>query len=159
VATQAVHLWRATSARTVAFDELATPRGTLSRLPLAWPVKDPGDVLDYTLDIGPSLAGDPGDRIATLDVSITPFSAGDLRMLSAAADGTRACVWLSGGQPGILYHVTFLVGTAAGRSIQRTVQLAVEAVADPGRYAVNLMTEIGQPLTDHKGAPLQLDDP
>ena len=85
---------------------------------LNWPTKDPGDTLDYEVDISPALIGNDGGSIATLDVSVSPDNPGDLSVASMTADGTRCVFWLTEGQNGTIYTVTIIVGTANGRTIQ-----------------------------------------
>ena len=104
--TPATHVWKPSNARTVVLDSfIPVPRGStaVAPPPLNWPTKDPADVLDFQFDISPALIGNDGDAIATLDVTIEPANPGDLTLNSATADGAVAVLWLSGGQPGIIY--------------------------------------------------------
>lgn len=113
--TPATHLWRPSNARYVQIDGFVpTPRGPQVPPPqtLAWPGKDPGDTLDYIFDIAPALTANSGDSIASLDVALSPANPGDLTLVSAAADGPRVVLWLSGGQALTNYTVTVTVGTA-----------------------------------------------
>ncbi len=132
------------------------PRGTLQTAPtpLIWPVKDPGDVLDFIIDYSQALAGDGGDSIATLDVSITPNAVGDLSLSTSRVDGTQAILWLGAGVAGITYAVTIAIGTNSGRSISRTVSLPVAALSGPSAFTNALVTEAGVPLTSQSGAAL-----
>jgi hypothetical protein len=132
------------------------PRGVLQTQPppLIWPIKDPGDVLDYVFDLSDALAGNDGDAIATIDVSIYPSNTGDLSLQSSTADGDQAILWLADGVAGTTYAVTVAVGTNSGRIVSRTVSLPVEALATPV-VANNVITDqTGAPLTDQIGAPL-----
>ena len=134
MATTASHVWRPSAARTVVLDAfIPTPRGTAALVapPLSWPVKDPSDVLDYQFDIAPALIGNDGDVISSLDISISPANTGDLTLNSSTADGTRAVLWLSSGQAGTTYLVSFTIGTEAGRTIARSVLLPVLSLAVP----------------------------
>lgn len=91
--TTASHVWRPSAARTITLDAfIPVPRGTTATAPspLSWPLKDPGDLLDYQFDIAPALIGNDGDAIATLDIAISPSNPGDLALTATAADGTRA---------------------------------------------------------------------
>ena len=165
--TPVAQIWRPSAVRILALEAaIPTARGTPAQPPLAWPAKDPDDMLDYQLDlagvllgVGPSHAcGGPGtDAIATLDVSIYPDEPGDLTLASSAADGTRCIVWLRGGQAGTTYIVTFRVGTHAGRVISRSVCLPVLALSNP-RNPHNprdaLLTDDGQAITDESGQPI-----
>ena len=155
--TTAAHVWRPSAARTITLDAfIPVPRGTTATIPapLSWPLKDPGDLLDYQFDIAPALIGNDGDAIATLDITISPSNPGDLALSSTAADGTRAVLWLSAGQPGIAYTVTLTIGTQAGRTIARSVLLPVATLAIPPATSAPLQTENGSALTDSKGNPV-----
>jgi len=137
---------------------LPGPRGIPIYPPqiLRWPAKDPADVLDYQFDIAPALAGNDGDAISTLDVLISPSSDGDLVLVSSAADGTRAVLWLQGGRAGITYNVTVMVGTETGRTISRSISLPIVALASQGAGSLPLTTEEGTALVDADGVPLLL---
>ena len=174
MATNASHLYKPSAARMLMLDGFVPgPRGgqanPLSAIPLpAWPAKDPADVLDYQFDIAPALTGNDGDAIATLDVGISPSNPGDLALASAAADGARAVLWLSGGMAGTIYSVTITIGTQAGRTLSRSVLLPVLALATAtGSVAIGtgtggtssagaLTTDTGSLLVDESGNPLLL---
>lgn len=155
--TTAMHLWRPSAARTITLDAFVpVPRGTLATVPadLSWPLKDPADLLDYQFDIAPALAGNEGDAISTLDIAISPSAPGDLSLGSAAADGSRAILWLGGGVAGTTYTVTLTLGTQSGRVLARTVLLPVAALATPGVPIAGLLTDTGSLLTDQNGNPI-----
>ena len=159
MATVAGHVWKPSAARVLVMDGFVPgPRGVPYPAPPAtWPAKDPADVLDYQFDIAPALTGNDGDAVATLDVSISPANTGDLSLASAAADGSRAVLWLQGGQSGTTYLVTLTVGTQAGRTLSRSVSLPVVALtASAASAAGALTTDTGAPLTDGSGNPLLL---
>ena len=118
-------------------------------------MKDPGDTLDYILDLSDALAGNDGDAIATLDISINPDGTGDLSLQSSSADGDQAILWLTSGVAGTTYAVTVVVGTNSGRIFSRTVSLPVEALATPPVAGSSIITDqSGAPITDQTGAPL-----
>lgn len=155
--TPANHLWRPSNARYLQIDGfVATPRGP--QVPparvLAWPAKDPGDTLDYVFDLGPALTANPGDGISTLDVATSPNNPGDLSVVSCAADGAKAVLWLSGGQALTTYTVTILVTTAGGRTLVRSIGLPVVALSSAPAPANALQLGTGQALTDPTGTPL-----
>jgi hypothetical protein len=155
--TPASHLWRPSNARYVQVDGfVSTPRGPQIPPPkaLAWPAKDPGDTLDYVFDISPALTANPGDSIATLDVTVSPDHPGDLTLVSAAADGPRAVLWLTGGQALTSYTVTVNITTLGGRTLARSIALPVTALASVPAPASALTTPSGQALTDTTGIPL-----
>ena len=155
--TTVPHAWAPSVARTVTLDAFVpVPRGVAPAPPASpsWPLKDPGDLLDYQFDIAPALIGNDGDAIATLDIKIVPANPGDLTLTSTSADGPRAVLWLSGGQPGTTYAVTLTIGTQAGRVIARSVLLPVAALATPLVPASGLLTSSGAPLVDQNGNPI-----
>ena len=175
MATNASHLYKPSAARMLVLDGFVPgPRGgggvnPLSAIPLpSWPAKDPADVLDYQFDIAPALSGNDGDAIATLDVSISPSNPGDLALASAAADGARAVLWLSGGVAGTIYSVTLAIGTQAGRTLARSVLLPVLALSTAtglisigagagGTSGTGALTDdTGGMLVDESGNPLLL---
>ena len=151
------HVWKPSNARLVTIDSfIPVPRGTtaLAPPPLNWPTKDPGDILDYILDIAPAIVGNDGDGIATLNVTVTPSNPGDLTLQSATADGSRVILWLSEGQSGTLYIVGFTITTVNGRSLQRSVLLPVLLLSVPLIPANALITATGVVLTDQNGNPV-----
>jgi hypothetical protein len=155
--TIASHAWIPSVARVVTLDAFVpVPRGTTPAPPATpcWPLKDPGDVLDYQFDIAPALIGNDGDTIATLDIAVFPAAAGDLALTSITADGTRAVLWLTDGQPGTTYTITLTIGTQAGRTIARSVLLPVAALANPPVNPDSLLTSSGAPLVDQNGNPI-----
>ena len=134
MSTTISHVWKPSSARLVTIDSfIPVPRGSAAAapVPLNWPTKDPGDVLDYILDIGPAIVGNDGDGIATLSVHLAPSSPGDLVLQSTTADGSRVILWLSKGQAGTIYTITFSITTTNGRSLQRSVLLPVLLLSVP----------------------------
>lgn len=157
MATPATHVWKPSNARTVQIDSfIPVPRGStaVAPPPLNWPTKDPGDVLDYQLDISPALVGNDGDTIATLDVSIVPNNPGDLVLNSATTDGSLVVLWLSSGVAGTVYTVNILLSTTNGRSLQRAVLLPVLYLSVPPVPPNAIETALGIVLTDQNGNPL-----
>ena len=175
MATNASHLYKPSAARMLVLDGFVPgPRGggganPLSAIPLPfWPAKDPADVLDYQFDIAPALSGNDGDAIATLDVGINPSNPGDLALVSAAADGARAVLWLGGGAAGTIYSITIVIGTQAGRTLARSVLLPVLALSTAtGLVGIGtggtcggtgaLTDDSGGLLVDEAGNPLFLE--
>ncbi len=152
------NLMRPSSARRVLLDGFVpVPRGTLQVVPpsLVWPAKDPGDVLDYEIDLSPAMDGSEGDRLATVDVTIAPGGDGGVTLSDSAADGMRVVLWLAGGQANVVYSVQIRVTTALGRTLSRAVLLPVlslAAVTTPQASA--LTTEGGVTITDASGNPV-----
>jgi hypothetical protein len=157
MAVTATHLWRPSDSRVVVIDSfIPVPRGASVSVPapLNWASKDPRDVLDYQVDIGPALVGDDGDSIERIDVSVTPSAAGDLVVLSSAADGTRVVVWLAGGRSGIVYTVTIEVSTMNGRTLLRSIMLPVVSLGNPDATDNTLEVVVGVSLVDNNGNPI-----
>lgn len=150
-------VWKPSSSRTILLDSfIPVPRGStaVAPPPLNWAAKDPTDVLDYQLDISPALVGNDGDKIATLDVTITPDEPGDLAMQSAYADGPCAVMWFAGGQSGTIYTVTVLLTTANGRTLQRSILLPVLSLSTPEVLSTAILTNGGLMITDQNGNPV-----
>ncbi len=157
MSTAISHVWKPSNARLVLIDSFVPiPRGSKAAAPppLNWPTKDPGDVLDYILDIGPAIVGNDGDAIATVAVSFAPSDPGDLESQGTSADGSRIVLWLSGGQAGTVYTITFLITTVNGRSLQRSVLLPVLLLSVPLVPASAIVTTAGVVLTDQNGNPV-----
>jgi hypothetical protein len=157
MSTPANHAWKPSSARLVTIDSfIPVARGTsaVAPPPLNWPVKDPGDVLDYIFDIGPAIVGNDGDGIATLDVSLTPSNPGDLIVQNTTTDGSRIILWLSQGQAGTIYTITFNISTTNGRSLQRSILLPVLMLSVSVFPPTALITTAGVVLTDQNGNPV-----
>ena len=157
MSTTLSHVWKPSNARLVTIDSfIPVPRGSSSAAPppLNWPTKDPGDILDYILDIGPAVVGNDEDGIATAAVSLAPSNPGDLELQSTTADGTRIILWLSGGQAGTVYTITFVITTINGRSLQRSVLLPVLSLSVPVFPANAIVTAGGVVLTDQNGNPV-----
>ena len=151
------HVWKPSKSRLITMDSFVpVPRGTTaaSLAPLSWPAKDPGDVLDYQLDIEPALVGNDGDTINTVDVTIYPNQPGDLSLDNTAADGYKIVLWLSGGQANVIYNVTVLVTLASGRTLQRSMMLPVIAMSVPAIPSNAIDTSMMDPITDENGNPI-----
>lgn len=151
------HLWRPAAARYLALDGFVpVPRGTApaTPAPLSWPVKDPGDVLDYQFDITAAVVGDETDSISGLDVVISPANAGDLTLVSAAALGNAVVLWLSAGIAGTEYVVTLSIATAGGRVLVRDVLLPVLSLSTPPAPGTTLLAAPGQPIITQTGQTL-----
>lgn len=155
--TPVSYLWRPSNARYLQIDGFVpTPRGPQIPPPqaLAWPAKDPGDTLDYVFDVTPALTANPGDGISALSVAISPDNPGDLTLVSCAADGPRAVLWLSYGQALTTYTVTLTITTAGGRTLVRSIALPVVALSSVPAPVNALETPTGQALTDPTGTPI-----
>lgn len=151
------HVYQISNARLVTFDGFVpVPRGAIAAPPVmpSWPVKDPGDVLDYVADFSSAIQGDLGDSLATFTAASSPNSTGDVVINSAAFDGTQAVLWLSAGNSGTVYTVTLVVTMTSGRTISRSVVLPVYSLSGQSPTSVVLITNSGQDLTDQNGNPI-----
>lgn len=156
---QAGTVWRPSNARRVVLDGFSpVPRGGIGRSPsiLIWPAKDPSDVLDYEIDIGPAILGNEGDSIAAINISATPAATGDIVVTQVAADGEIAVVWISGGVAGTIYVVQVTISTASGRTLHRSILLPVQALATTAVPSSILTTNSGAIVTDQNGNPILL---
>ena len=63
-------------------------------------------------------------------------------------------LWLSGGQAGTVYTITFLITTINGRSLQRSVLLPVLLLSVPVFPGNAIVTAAGAVLTDQNGNPV-----
>jgi hypothetical protein len=89
---------------------------------LRWPVKDPADNLDYSIDWRDQLAlADAADTIAGVVWTVPPGLTAGLQIEA----GGVATTWLSGGTAGAEYVVACRITTAAGRVIERSARLPV----------------------------------
>lgn len=157
MATLVPHVWKPSKTRTITIDSFVpVPRGSVATAPslLSWPSKDPGDILDYQLNIEPALVGNEGDTINSVDVDISPNQPGDLSLDNVAADGYKIVIWLSSGQPGITYNVTVIAALASGRTLQRTMLLPVIALSTLSIPVNAIESTTQDPLTDQNGNPI-----
>lgn len=93
---------------------------------LAWPPKDPDEVLDYQIDWTERLNGD------TISTSAWTISAADEASPTLTEDSNdivsgNTVIWLSSGTIGIRYSLTNRITTAAGRTMDQTVYLRVKS--------------------------------
>ena len=151
------HVWKPSNARLVAIDSfIPVPRGSAASAPPppSWPAKDPSDILDYIVDISPAIVGNDNDVIATVDVGLVPSGPGDLELKNTTVDGSHIILWLSGGQAGTIYTVTFKITTINGRSLQRSVLLPALALSVPTVPSNAIVTSTGVMITDQNGNPV-----
>lgn len=157
--TPVTHVWRPSSARRLVLDDFApVARGAsvTAPLPLTWPGKDPGDVLDYEFDISAAMLGNEGDQIASVAVTATPSGAGELVVQSVTADGAVLVFWLAGGVAGTTYLLQVTIETEAGRTVSRALALPVVALANPAAPVSALTTNSGAVVSDQNGNPILL---
>lgn len=87
---------------------------------IAWPPKDPDDVLDYSIDFSAILEAD-GDTLSAISWT---FPIGLTKDSQAEASGV-ALVWISGGTDGVRYQIGCRATTTGGRTYDRTAELTV----------------------------------
>lgn len=100
--------------------------GATPSLALQWPTAEPGDVLDYYLDVTAPLA-DLSDTILTASAAVAPSGAGEMTISSMSITGTVIGVWLAGGIAGRSYLIRVLATTTGGRTLEWIVRLKVDA--------------------------------
>jgi len=88
-------------------------------------LKDPGAVLDYSIDWGQDYLAD--DRLHTSAWSIEPADAGGISVEDEKFDELVATVSVGGGLAGRIYRLTNVVTTASGRTDRRSIMLRVES--------------------------------
>jgi hypothetical protein len=151
-------IWQPSSARRIFLDGfLPLPRGTVPAAPtlFAWPAKDPGDTLDYEIDICQALAGNDADSVTSVTVAVSPVDT--LVVGAATGAGTVAVLWLSGGEAGTTYAVQVVMTTVTGRILARTVLLPVQSLAPPVvpvPTSSSLSALSGVSITDAAGDPI-----
>ena len=112
-------VWVPSPARTLVLFASAgsTPKGRqITPVPLRWPAKQPGDVLDYSLDISGFLA-DVEDQPVTVTATPVSLQLGDISINSITIAGGLITLWLSGGLPGTDYVFEITAQTLAGRTV------------------------------------------
>jgi hypothetical protein len=93
----------------------------MSDLP-AWPIKDPDEVLDYSVNWTARLPDD--DKILTSTWTIPT----GLTLNAQTIDGFITTVWMSVGVSGVTYKIYNTITTQAGRTLQEAVQLVVRSL-------------------------------
>lgn len=81
-----------------------------------WPMKSPGEVLDYAIDWTTDLAG---DTITKSTWVVSP----NLTNVKDSHAGTVCAIWLGGGKA--IEWATNRVETSSGRALERTMRLRI----------------------------------
>ena len=89
---------------------------------LSWPIKDPDEVLDYSINWTARLPDD--DKILTSTWTIPT----GLTLNAQTIDGFITTVWMSVGVSGVTYKILNTITTQAGRTLQEAVQLVVRSL-------------------------------
>lgn len=87
---------------------------------LKWPYKDPQEVLDYKVDWSKRLGTD------TIVTSTWPSPPAGITVVTTAATSKSTTVWLSGGTEGQTYTLVNRIVTAAGRTMDQSIQLLIK---------------------------------
>ena len=85
--------------------------------------KDPGALLDYTIDWAAQYLA--GDALASSIWSVEPDETGGIQVASHGFDTSTTQVSLSAGIPGHIYRVTNRVTTSGGRTDERSLDIRV----------------------------------
>lgn len=88
-------------------------------IPIPTWTKDPNDVLDYSWDFTEWLSG--GDAIS----AATVYTPAGLTLNSSSFTTSTVTAWLSGGQVGQPYRVTARITTSEGRTVDRSIVVAI----------------------------------
>lgn len=94
-------------------------------VPLAFPNKNVGDVLDYAVDFSQMLLNSSETAVEEFSVSVLPESAPALIVSENSVDGACAQFWLAGGVAGMSYLVAVTANTAVGRVFTANMALYV----------------------------------
>jgi hypothetical protein len=85
---------------------------------IAWPFKDPDEVLDYEIDWGARIGS---DTISTVTWTVP----GGITQTSSALSGAVTTIWLSGGTASTSYSIGCRIATTGGRTFDETATLPV----------------------------------
>jgi hypothetical protein len=88
---------------------------------LSWPIKAPGEVLDYAIDWTDKLV--PGDTIKT-STWVVPHG---LTKVKDSVSGDVCTIWLSGGKMNNRFTIINRVETVVGRQPEQYVRLIIGA--------------------------------
>ena len=87
-------------------------------------LKDPGALLDYSVDWGADYL--TGDVLTESSWTVTPAELGGVSIFSSRFDLLVSTVHVGGGVAGHIYRLTNHVATAEGREDSRSIMLRVE---------------------------------
>lgn len=87
-------------------------------------LKDPGAVLDYSIDWGAEYLG--GDMLAASDWSVEPDAPDGVTIVGGDFDATSSTVKAAGGATGSIYKLINRVTLQSGRVDERSIVLRVE---------------------------------
>jgi hypothetical protein len=122
--------------------------------PLQWPMAEPADLLDYSLDYTAPLEDDT-DSIAFASIAVAPSGTGELAIFDITVAGAVLTAWLSGGVAGRVYRAAVTVETATGRAIELLAGLTIDPALESLPLAPPPSTGFGVAQT--WGAPVVAD--
>lgn len=111
--------------RTIAIGQRSSLYGVVSAPLRRWPVAEPEDLLDYSLDITALLA-DVADTVISAQVSVSPSGLGELAASGLAVAGGVVTLMLGGGVCGRDYVIQIACQTEAARTFGFRVGLAID---------------------------------
>ena len=91
---------------------------------MSFHLKDPGAILDYSVDWGAEYLD--GDVIVASAFEVSPLEANGVAITGSSFDNTRAIVTLGGGIAGHQYRLVNHVVLQSGLEDERTIVLRVE---------------------------------
>lgn len=92
---------------------------------LGWPMAQPDEVLDYSLDVS-ALLSDVDDTITSASLAVSPSGAGELTASALAVQGGVITVWLADGVAGRRYLIRVEAITAGGRTFEWLIGLSID---------------------------------
>ena len=134
----------------------ARPQGRVSSL--EWPLGEPGELLDYSVDMS-RLLWDAGDDTVTMaQLMIAPSGAGECQIDSLAVASGIVTAMLTGGPAGRVYLAQMNIVTLGGRTfeflIRRPIDLKQVHWSGPPPDPPSMA--FGTPVTWAAGGPLIL---
>jgi hypothetical protein len=123
------------------------------QIELEWPAeKQPGDILDYSVDVSAEMNVANGDTVSSVAASIKPSGTGELAIggrvvgLQLYAIGGIVTVWLSGGVPGRSYIVRLLVTLSNGKVLDIMGMLRVSRLLAVSPMPTALVSDFSTPV-------------
>ena len=109
------------AARTIVLPSAAQPPAFYQ--PLVWPCAQPGEDLDYSLDMTAVLSDVGGDTISAVTAELSPSGSGEASLIDLGVMGAVVSLQISGGVAGRVYLADVAVTCSIGRAFVYTPQL------------------------------------
>lgn len=113
---------------------------------LCWPMAEPGESLDYTLNMTPALE-DVADSIASATIATAPSGAGEMSVAALVRDDSVLTATLASGMPGRTYQARFHIVTTAGRIFAPTISILVNPASGAWPLPPALSPDFGLAVT------------